>query len=1685
MEAPVLTDDEAYAKLCEGLAPRSLMTLSLDNPVRKWTIKVIKSKIFERTILSLILFNCIFLAMSSNEDGFEDTTQGKVIEISEYIFTVLFVGEMCLKIVGLGFYFGDGTYLKDGWNVMDFMVVILGLLSLTPFVDNLSAIRTVRVLRPLRTITGVEGMRVLVITLLNSLPMLFDVFVLVSFAFFIFGIVGVQLFAGKMDHRCGHLVVQLDDGAGNISLATAVAGCEDCGVVEVGESGCDSTCAYEPETMFWVVDDDDSDDLCTGPKGGYPFHGSGGVGKGRGCAPGYWCVEYENPNFNITNFDNILLAWLTIFQCISLEGWTDIMYWVKDGVNPYVWIYFTIMIVFGSFFAVNLALAVLYLYFTTSADDPEEESSEEEKDAEGKPEGKAEGAALGGAEAADGGADGDVPVTSPRSDGPIVRFCFYLANASWFEILTMSLIIFNTVIMASEYHSMPKLMSDIYDVINYVLSGYFGLECIIKITGLGLREYMRDQMNTFDGLVVVFSFVEIAINATSKNGGNNSLSVLRSFRLLRVFKLARSWKQLNQIISTIFKSLSSISYLSLILLLFIFIFSLLGMQLFGYMFIFCEFTGIDDATSTCPYGEDCPSHPDCYVPCDAATQGGLWVDYLSNELGSFGEPSAGGMCRTYTDDETGDVQSLVKLGYSYYPRHNFDDIYWSVITIFQILTGENWNEVMYDGIRATTWAASLYFLLLVIVGNYIILNLFLAILLDNFGGADDEDEDEEEDGAEKIDDGPRYEITLSYWICRCFGRPDAAIAGPTSEPAAAAAGDAADTNPPPSINSFLKDAGEGEEGEEKSAAPPASPRAPSVVLNGNSLGFLSPTNPVRLFLAQIVCHKYFEYVIITLICLSSIVLAIDSPQLDQDGELKKALDLIDKIFVVAFCCELSLKVTVLGFALHPGSYIRNSWNILDFLIVIVGLVGWFSDGDQLSALRALRTFRALRPIRMASRAEGMKVVVNALFQAIPGIANVSFVCLLFYLIFGILGLNLFMGKYFYCEDEDSGEPLDPYALDDFGEKITKEWCDMDVHYSFCVEEPGCDAGHDCVYRRAFVGEWTCSEVTGAAETVTYEAEMMRLEKYGGARWSCTNADASETKLSFCEPTSFEHSWTIPSTYDFDNIGSSVLALFEMATLEGWLVVMYSGVDAAGEDKHPVRDYNPSACVFFVIFIIVGSFFVMNLFVGVTIDKFNEMKEKQEGKSVFLTAEQRNWVAIQKLLVDIKPVKSYTPPSHPLRRQIFDVVVSDPFDAFILSMIMLKVVVMAMTHADDDDWETGLFIANTTFGAIFLVEAASKIFALGPRAYFTDSWSLFDFVVVMLSIVGFIITVTPSLSTNASYLGLIRIFRVARIFRLIPKAKGLRTLFQTLVYSLPALVNVGSVLFLFFFIFSIMGMTLFGRVAHGDFVHRHANFENFPNALLLLFRMATGESWNGLMHDCMVEDACYLIEEGENEGLYVAKDAPELDGLKEFDEYENICPPHKIVTIFYFIVFVILCAFVMLNLVIAVILDNFQNSNQSEDAQVGQEHVLRFCEVWSKLDPGASYYISAAKLQYLVSELDPPLGTKGSGCGKTEIQTIIMSVDIPNHQGAIHFLETLHALAGRIAGTELPEDEEVKIRGKIADRLPVFKDASGVPKYTAAHYHAALYVQAAIRGFLARYQMRSKLATVDAEGDASM
>ena len=262
---PPLERKREYAELAFGF-------LRAENPVRKLCITLSEHPLFEAIVIIVILVNCVFLAMMEPTKG-DDEGRNVLVNSTEGIFTGLFLAELVIKVVAMGFFLDDLSYMRDGWNIMDFIVVAASLIALFPGVTNVSSIRTMRVLRPLRTVTVLPGIRVLVSAMLESLPMMANVVLCLLFLFILFGILGMSLFMGVLRNRCHE--VDIVDGIEIFTVADE-----------------ENTCTSKIRMGF----------------------------GGRLCPEGQTCMPYENPNFGITSFDNFLWSVVTIFQCITLEG---------------------------------------------------------------------------------------------------------------------------------------------------------------------------------------------------------------------------------------------------------------------------------------------------------------------------------------------------------------------------------------------------------------------------------------------------------------------------------------------------------------------------------------------------------------------------------------------------------------------------------------------------------------------------------------------------------------------------------------------------------------------------------------------------------------------------------------------------------------------------------------------------------------------------------------------------------------------------------------------------------------------------------------------------------------------------------------------------------------------------------------------------------------------------------------------------------------------------------------------------------------------------------------------------------------------------------------------------------------------------------------------------------------------
>jgi hypothetical protein len=1243
----------------------------------------------------------------------------------------------------------------------------------------------------------------------------------------------------------------------------------------------------------------------------------------------------NNPGNGFIHFDDVLGGMLAVYTSVTLEGWVDIMYGVSDA-HGWEWLavpVFITMVLLGAYFFFNLALAVMSDEYNDAKEAEAEEKLKEEhialeKFLLEKNMNKEQYEASEEAYVAEQQRKKKDLKPPCNCSTPIHT----LVTKAWFDYFIIFVILLNTLTMSFNYCAIDPLSPEQWvpgfkpacmhqweeealAMCNVVFTVIFVIEMILKLIGLGPLRYVKDPWNDLDGFIVIFSVIELGLSPPPQwlpegapSAPGSGIGALRTFRLLRVFKLLKSFEELRKIVAKVFACLIGVSYTFVLLLLIMFIFSLLGMQIFG---------------------------------------------------GKFTEDRFGG--------ET--------------PRGHFDTLWWSFVTVFQVLTGENWNDVIVNSDVAAcskencsptessgVFVSSVYFILLNCVGNYMVMNLFLAILVEQFENPDEE-EDEEDEG-----DGPG------------MGNKVVPVVEGKYEVDGANGGDAAGGGAAASPALLTPDA-DGAAGDEAAGTVPDPEPKPIMNENSPSLFILSHTNPFRVACFTAMNHPAFDNFILVLIGVSSVFLAIDEPWLteckyDSDcpyAAMSGMLFFADRILTVIFSLELIIKVIALGFVMHKHSYLRNGWNFLDFFIVCISILSVClpesdptstadsGDSGVIKALRSLRALRALRPLRVVSRYPGLRLVVNAVFKALPACGYLGIVVLLFYLIFGIMGTQLWAGSLGRCNEEGVlfKDCSGPFRL----------------QYKTCELLPTTALIDEC-YSRGSLGMMS-------DETVAYGYKNLTR------RWE-----------------------SLPQNYD--DVGRSMLTVFEITSGEMWPDIMYTTVDAVGPGADMKEGNAQFAAAYYMLVLFFCDFLLMNAFVGVIIEKYNQLKE--EGTGV-MTDDQKKWADAMMLAMHSKSKVHFEPPKNGLRNAVFRFVQNAKtasFQTFIMTCIFLNTVLLAVTWTDEPVfWTQVLEIINLIFVGIFALEMVLKLFALDVQ-YFKTGWNIFDGSLVVLSFVGMV-------GDMGQFATLLRIFRVFRILRLLKGEQfaGLRVLLTTLLTCFPAVGNVGLVLLLLHFIFSCLAMNVFSEIKSGGkaflfgdpvgdaLIHRRADFADFPRSMLSLLRISTGESYNGMMHDLMVEEP-YCT--GSNCGNHYA--AP-----------------------LFMVVFFTLSAYILLNLLVAIIIDGFGENKDMSEAKVTEEHIEAFREIWAKYDPEGTNTIAYEQLRKFVEEVPYPLGLskamaieqhkekRADGIQFNTPQEIhpdakansgkilLRSLNIKNFNGRVLFDDTLEAMTNAAMGID--------------------------------------------------------------------
>uniref|UniRef100_A0A8C4IQV5 Ion transport domain-containing protein n=1 Tax=Dicentrarchus labrax TaxID=13489 RepID=A0A8C4IQV5_DICLA len=1601
-------------------------------PVNTW---------FERISIMVILLNCVTLGMYQPCENIDCTSDRcQILQAFDAFIYIFFALEMVIKMVALGI-FGRRCYLGDTWNRLDFFIVMAGMVEYSLDLQNinLSAIRTVRVLRPLKAINRVPSMRILVNLLLDTLPMLGNVLLLCFFVFFIFGIIGVQLWAGLLRNRCyleenftlssgmtlppPYYQPEEDDERPFICSLASDNGIMSCSDVPARREGGRTCCLDKEDALHRQAL---AMGLCINWNQYYTR-----------CHTGN-----SNPHKGAINFDNIVYAWIVIFQVITLEGWVEIMYYVMDAHSFYNFIYFILLIIIGSFFMINLCLVVIATQFSETKQREHQLMQEQRAQclssstlaSMAEPgdcyeeifqlvchvlrKAKRRSAALyytlrgkpppagGGRGNRRGGGNVNRERHHSRHPRSIVSYSFYchlciclashcphqnkqdhgsqpLANSislavpqnpedcpicalslkegvravgdstngdedeedsmketgkeenhleergegekkkkrscfghcrdiwndmrrklwgivesKYFSRGIMIAILINTISMGIEHHNQPDELTNVLEICNIVFTSMFTLEMILKLTAFGFFEYLRNPYNIFDGIIVIISVCEIIGQA---DGG---LSVLRTFRLLRVIKLVRFMPALRRQLVVLMKTMDNVATFCMLLMLFIFIFSILGMHIFG-----CKFSLKTEAGDTVP------------------------------------------------------------------DRKNFDSLLWAIVTVFQILTQEDWNMVLYNGMASTSPCAALYFVALMTFGNYVLFNLLVAILVEGFqaevrhlgsgqyslyktkcnmGRASQSClwvfffliwflclflliiQTEFGSDLQEIEE---TSLSLSQYPGRSYhnwGRPlpphpqalwarrsswnslggcrpcssSSPSASPAFNPISARPfygyglgglggvvggslrirGPRASSSPHRHLHHVHPD-----EEESLLSPPPVAPRSLHLPhpmgrsshalgsycdwmegvyklcfgrvwpyclcivyttlfalfwLNNICSAYLHfslsfPTSFLYLQLfpsysrfrqmcQSIIAHKLFDYVVLAFIFSNCITVALERPKILQGSLERVFLTISNYIFTAIFVGEMTLKVVSMGLYVGEQAYLRSSWNILDGFLVFVSLidivVSMAGGAKILGVLRVLRLLRTLRPLRVISRAPGLKLVVETLITSLKPIGNIVLICCAFFIIFGILGVQLFKGKFFYC----------------FGPDV---------------------------------------------KNITNKSDCLQAN----------------------------YKW-VHHKYNFDNLGQALMSLFVLASKDGWVNIMYHEKKTLGTTSiwlNLLFSF-PLASVFF---------FVLNMFVGVVVENFHKCRQHQEVEEAKRREEKRQRVIIGDVLCNLRfssadsDSKAQKLPYYSsygqIRLMIHTLCTNHYLDLIITFIICINVITMSLEHYNQPhSLDLALKYCNYFFTSTFVLESVLKLIAFGFRRFFKERWNQLDLAIVLLSVMGITleeIEISAALPINPTIIRIMRVLRIARVLKLLKMATGMRALLDTVVQALPQVGNLGLLFMLLFFIYAALGVELFGElVCNADYpcegMSRHATFENFGMAFLTLFQVSTGDNWNGIMK-------------------------------------VRRCIQNIFISPMYFVSFVLTAQFVLINVVVAVLMKHLDDSNKEaqEEAEMDAEIELELAQ----------------------------------------------------------------------------------------------------------------------------------------------
>ncbi|XP_027886317.1 voltage-dependent T-type calcium channel subunit alpha-1H-like isoform X2 [Xiphophorus couchianus] len=1258
-------DATVITPLPENGEPRSTMDESNDSAFQRFCTKFLFSHWPGYISFLVIAIGCIV-----HGTYLPCTDEHLLQKISSRTMLGYFCVELIIRLKALGLQ----EFLTYNWHIFDFFVICVEVVDLVFELCDIHLSLSYSV-SPLRLLCRIEEMRKLVTMLLGLLPMLANVIILYVLVIYIFAIVGVQLWAGDLLNRC-FLPDEMLAMYSNLTPSYASVPGERSPFIcslEDGMRVCEDIPPKREGSLICTLPAPHLDPLAS-------------TRNGSECVN--WNAYYnicrssgQNPNLNSINFDNIGYSWIAVFQSVTLEGWSDIMYYVMDAKSWWSFVYFIVLTILASYVIMNTCAVVIATHYSDAMKhEPGRKFPGTVSFREVWNSIKARVSKLISRVSDIWGSNHHhLEESSPlgRCWLPIRRKLEALVTGNVFNRFITIAILLNILTMAIEHHDQPEMMTNVLQISNYVFTGVFVMEMVLKLMALG-SDYFMDWSNNFDCLIVIISLWELQADTDSR------LSVLRAFRALRFGRLVHFLPYLYRQLMVLKRTIEEAAMLCWLLFFIVFLFSVVGMHIFG-----CEIKG---------------------------------------DIGDYGS------------------RSFDKID----SRKNFDNLLWAMVTVFQVLTLEDWNFVLYNCMASISPWSALFFVLMIIVGKNVILNILVGIVVENFQNQ------------------PEDHATLS-------GIPSTVI--------------------PHRAVGWKRWFKEREDW---------------------SFYVFSPQNRWRLFCDKLVSHRYFNSGIQFIIMLNCITIAFERPSILPDSNERYYLDIFNDFFSAVFLVEMLLKMIAHGLIIGETTYCHSPWNNLDAFLVFMSildvaiLLGTEEGSSRpLAILKILRLLRTLRPLRMIDRTPQLRLAVVALLASVKPMGNIIIVCGIFFFFYGILGVQLFKGKFFYCQ----------------GSNVS-----MIVNKSDCLSSNY---------------EWLLKE------------------------------------------------------YNFDNLISALISVFVMYSKDGWVELMYDGLDAVGVDQQPIPNHNLWMLLYFISFILM-SFILLDMFIGVMVETFHKCQREQR---IAHKMKSRSSSELEDEAFFLQYSAS--------RRKIHSICTSPALEYSITTCIFISMFVMGAEHFQQPMYVT--VILESVFYILTLllvIEIILKFIAFGIVRFLKDGWNILDIFIVLISIVSIIVAQVKHAEKIPINMSIFRVVRVLRLAQVLKTTK-IKVLLKTIIRTLSQVGNISLLFMFFFFIYAALGVELFGNLACSlDFpclgLHRLSDFNNFMLSLLTLYKVSTGDNWSGILKDTM----------------------PNCD----IDD-ERWCHPYlSWASPIFFTSFVITVQFVLVNLVVAVIMQALNDSKKEGDGE---------------------------------------------------------------------------------------------------------------------------------------------------------